>query len=44
MIETGEVNNQSELAEKLGISRARVYQVPAILKLDEKLMSAIEQL
>jgi uncharacterized membrane protein len=44
MIETGEVNNQSELAEKLGISRARVYQVLAILKLDEKLMSAIEQL
>jgi len=44
MIETDEVKNQSELAKKLGISRARVSQVLAILKLDEKLMSAIEQL
>ena len=44
MIETGEVKNQSELANKLGISRARVSQVLTILKLDEKLMSAIKQL
>ena len=44
MIETDEVKNQSELAKKLGISRARVSQVLAILNLDEKLMSAIEQL
>jgi len=44
MIETSEVKNQSELAEKLGISRARVSQVLNILKLSEKLLSAIEQL
>jgi hypothetical protein len=36
MIETGEVKNQSELANKLCISRAHVCQVLAILKLDEK--------
>jgi hypothetical protein len=44
MIETNEVKNQSGLAEKLGISRARVSQVLNILKLDEKLILAIEQL
>ena len=44
MINTGEVKNQSGLAEKLGISRVRVSQVLNILKLDEKLISAIEQL
>jgi hypothetical protein len=44
MIESGEAKNQSILAKKLGISRARVSQVLAILKLDEKLISAIEQL
>ena len=44
MIETSEVKNQSGLAEKLGISRARVSHVLNILKLDEKLISAIEQL
>ena len=44
MIKTSEVKNQSGLAEKLGISRARVSQVLNILKLDEKLISIIEQL
>ena len=44
MIEIEEVKNQSELALKLGISRARVSQVLNILKLDEKLISAINQL
>jgi len=44
MIETNEVKNQSGLAEKLGISRARVSQVLNILKLDENLISAIELL
>ena len=43
MIESGEAKNQSALAEKLGISRARVSQVLNILKLDEKLISATEQ-
>jgi len=42
MIDTGKVKNQSELGKKLSISRARVCQVFAILKLDEKLMSAIK--
>ena len=45
MIETGEVKNQSELANKLGISRARVCQVLAIQKLDEKsMLLAIKQI
>lgn len=44
MIESGEAKNQRALAKKLGISRACVSQVLAILKLDEKLISAIEQL
>jgi len=44
MIESGEAKNQSALAKKLGIYRARVSQVFAILKLDEKLISTIEQL
>ena len=35
MIETSEVKNQSGLAKKLGISRARVCQVLNILKLSE---------
>jgi len=38
MIETDEVKNQSELVNKLFFSRARVCQVPVILKLDDKLM------
>ncbi len=38
------MKNQSDLAKKLSISRSRVCQVLAILKLDKELMSTIEQL
>ena len=44
MIKTGEVKNQSVLARKLGVSRVRVSQVLSLLKLDRKIIEAIEKL
>jgi biotin operon repressor len=44
MIDTGEVKNQSDLARKLGVSRARVCQVLSLLKLDAESIEAIENL
>ncbi len=34
MIDNGQVKNQSDLARKLGISKARVTQILSLLKLD----------
>jgi len=44
MIDTGEVKNQSDLARKLGVSRVRVCQVFSLLKLDAKIIEAVEKL
>ncbi len=44
MIDTGEVENQSDLARKLGVSRVRISQVLSILKLDGTIIVAIKQL
>ncbi|GAG12690.1 unnamed protein product [marine sediment metagenome] len=44
MIESGKVRNQSELARKLGISRARVTQILRLLKLDSFLVQELEKL
>jgi hypothetical protein len=44
MIETGKAKNQSDLARKLGISRARANQILKLLKLDEGLLKEIESL
>ena len=39
MIDNGQVNNQSDIARKLGISRARVTQILNLLKLDKEKVS-----
>jgi hypothetical protein len=44
MIDTGEVKNQSDLAQKFGVSRSRVSQMLNILKLEDEVISAIERL
>jgi hypothetical protein len=44
MIDSGEVENQSDLAQKLGISKVRVCQVLSLLKLNGNLLDAIERI
>jgi len=44
MIDREQVKNQSELAHKLGISRARVTQILNLLKLDKDALRQIEQI
>jgi DNA invertase Pin-like site-specific DNA recombinase len=44
MIDNGQVKNQSELARKLGISRARVTQILNLLKLDKNIIDQLEQI
>jgi len=44
MIDRGQVKNQSELARKLGISRARVTQILKLLKLDSLIVQELEKL
>ena len=44
MVDTGEVKNQSDLARKLGVSRVRISQVLSLLKLDVKIIEAIEKM
>jgi hypothetical protein len=44
MFDAGEVKNQFDLAEKLGVSRARVCQVLSLLKLNTDLIDAIEKI
>jgi hypothetical protein len=42
MIDAGEAKNQSELAQKLGISRAIVTQFLNLLKLDKSIIGHLE--
>ena len=44
IIDKGQVRNQSELAHKLGISRARVTQILSLLKLDSLIVQELEKL
>ena len=44
MIDYGQVKNQSDLAHKLGISRARVTQILNLLKLDRSIIDHLEQI
>jgi hypothetical protein len=44
MIDYGQVKNQSDLALKLGISRARVTQILNLLKLDSLIIQELERL
>lgn len=44
MIDSGEVRNQSELARKLVISRARVTQILNLLKLDPITINELENI
>ena len=43
MIDNNQVKNQSELARKLGISRARVSQILRLLKLDPLVIQELEK-
>jgi len=44
MIDKGQVKNQSDLARKLGVSRARVTQILSLLKLDSLILQELEKL
>ena len=44
MIDSEDVKNQSDLARKLGVSRVRISQVLSLLKLDVKIIEAVEKL
>jgi DNA repair protein RadC len=44
MIDNGQVKNQSDLAQKLGISRARVTQILRLLKLNSLIVQELEKL
>jgi DNA repair protein RadC len=44
MINTGEVNNQADLAKIKGISRARITQILNLLKLDKSIIDKLEKL
>jgi len=44
MIDNNQVKNQSELARKLGISRARVTQILRLLKLNSLIIQKLEKL
>ncbi len=43
MIDNGQVNNQSDLARKLGISRVRIHQILRLLKLDSLIIQELEK-
>ncbi len=43
MIDNGQVKNQSGLARKLDISRARVTQILSLLKLDSLIIQELEK-
>jgi DNA-binding MarR family transcriptional regulator len=43
MIDSGQVKNQSDLARKLGISRARVTQILGQLKLNSLIIQELEK-
>ncbi len=44
MIDNGQVKNQSGLARKLGISRARITQILNLLRLDKNIIDNLEQI
>ncbi len=44
MIDSGEVKNQTELARRLGLSRARVTQILNLLKIDSFTIQKLEKL
>lgn len=43
MINNGQAKNQSDLARKLGVSRARVTQILRLLKLDTLVIQELEK-
>ncbi len=44
MIDSGQVKDQSDLARKLGISRARVTQILRLLKINPLIVQELERL
>jgi len=44
MIDNGQVINQSDLARKPGVSRARIHQILSLLKLDSLILQELEKL
>jgi hypothetical protein len=44
MIDSGEAKNQTDLAQKLGISKVHVCRVLSLLKLNDELIYAVENI
>ena len=44
MIDNGQVEKQSGLAHKLGISKVRIHQILSLLKLDSLIIQELEKL
>jgi hypothetical protein len=44
MIDSGEAKNQTDLAQKLGISKVHMCRVLSLLKLNDKLIYAVENI
>ena len=44
MIDNGQVKNQSELAQKLGVSRVRIHQILSLLKFNPLIIQELEKL
>jgi len=44
MIDNGQVKKQSDLANKLGVSRVRICQIFSLLKLDSLIIQELERL
>jgi len=44
LIDSGEVKNQTDLALQLGVSKVHVYRILSLLKLNSKLIEAVEKI
>jgi hypothetical protein len=44
MLDSGEVKNQTDLAQKLSISKVRVCQILSLLKLNDELIDVVEKI
>jgi hypothetical protein len=44
MITSGEVKNQTDLAQKLGIFKVHVCRILSLLKLNDELIEAVEKM
>ena len=44
MIDSGEVKNQTNLSQKLGVSKVHVCRVLSLLKLNDELIEAVQKI